>query len=320
LTLPIAGSGRNLPAGCPWEGETVMAQSKATIDIGKETWNRAVAVAPDFWIVATRHRPGMSRHSPEINNRCLIFRLRDASAGNAPVLLVANATDLVAIPEVKRIAEETRTPVRYLIAAGAGHSLHLKEWHDALPDITVLAGPVRIPRIAAGKQLAASPRFKVFDQNDPLPMFHGQLEAVNFHGLGGFKETMTPKEGGKDSALGIIKVMAANMPPKDPHDELWLFHLPTRTVIGGENLGWNLTKADLAGMGFMFRMMMKAEQVYVMTGARPVRDKATVASDWRTVLAWPAENVLSYHDSIGTGQIGGGQAALKAAVEKAKQM
>jgi len=70
----------------------------------------------------------------------------------------------------------------------------------------------------------------------------------------------------------------------------------------------------------MFRMMMKAEQVYIMTGPRPMLDKERVKANWRKVLAWPAENVLSYHDTLGTGQVGGGQAALKAAVEKAKQL
>jgi hypothetical protein len=297
---------------------TIAAQNRS-IDIGREEWNRAVEVAPGFWIIATRHRPGGSRHNPEINNRCLVFRLHDDSAGGEPVLLVANATDVVAIPEVRRIADETGAPVRYLIAAGAGHSLHLAEWHDRLPEVLVLVGPARIPRIAAGKKLAGSPRFKVFAQDDPLPMFHGQLEAVNFDSLGGFRETVTPLEGGSDSAFGMIKTMATNMPPKDPHDELWLHHVPSRTVIGGENLGWNLSKRDLAAMGFMLRMMMKAEQVYIMTGPRPPLDKARVREHWRKILAWPAENVLSYHDTLGTGQIGGGQAALRVAVEKAKQ-
>jgi hypothetical protein len=292
----------------------------ATIEIGKETWNRAVEVAPGFWVIATRHHPGGSKYNPEINNRCLVFRLKDASAGGSPVLLVANATDEAALPEVKRIEKESGAPIRYLIAPGAGHTLHLAAWHDALPTARVLVGPVRIPRVAAGKKLASSPRFTVFDPNDPLPMFHGQLEAVNFDGVGGFKEIVTPFEGGKDSVLGIFKVMLTNMPPRDPHDELWLYHVPSRTIIGGENLGWNLSKAELGGMGFMFRMMMKAEQVYVMTGPRPVLDKERVKANWRKILAWPAENVLSYHDTIGTGQVGGGQAALRAAVEKARQL
>jgi len=42
--------------------------------------------------------------------------------------------DDVAIPEVRRIAAETGTPVRYLISPGGGHSLHLAHWHDALPE------------------------------------------------------------------------------------------------------------------------------------------------------------------------------------------
>ena len=292
----------------------------ASMDIGKESWNKAVEVASDFWVIATHHHPGGSKYNPDINNRCLVFRLKDASAGGVPVLLVANAVDEVALPEVKRIARESGAPIRYLIAAGAGHSLHLPAWHDALPDARVLVGPTRIPRIAVGGKLAGSPRFTIFDGNDPLPMFRGQVEAVNFDALGGFKETVTPLEGGKDSMFGIFKVMLGNMPPKDPHDELWLHHTASRTVIGGENLGWNLSKAELGGMSFMFRMMMKAEQVYVMTGPRPVLDKERVRAHWRKILAWPAENVLSYHDTLGTGQLGGGQAALRAAVEKAKQL
>jgi hypothetical protein len=297
-----------------------MAETKTrTVDIGKEAWNKAVEVAPDFWVIATHHHPGGSRHTPHINNRCLILRLKDGSADNAPVLLIVNTVDPAALPEVRRIEKETGAPIRYLVAPGAGHSLNLAEWHDAFPDARVLAGPVRIPRIAAGKKLAGSPRFTVFDPNDPLPMFRGQLEAVNFDGIGGFREGVSPKEGGKDSPLVFFKAVATNMPPKDPYDELWLFHVPTRTIIGGENLGWNLSKQDLAAMGFMFRMMMKAEQVYVMTGARPVLDKERVRRHWSKILAWPAENVLSLHDTIGTGQIGNGQAALKAAVDKVKQ-
>lgn len=291
----------------------------ATIDIGKEEWNKAVEIAPDFWVIATRHHPGGSKHTPEINNRCLVFRLRDASAGDVPVLVVVNAVDPTVLPEVRRIEKETGAPIRYLVAPGAGHSLNLAAWHDALPEARVLAGPVRIPRIAAGKRLAGSPRFTIFDQADPLPMFHGQLEAVNFDGIGGFREGVSPKEGGKDSALVFFKMMIANMPPRDPHDELWLYHVRTRTVVGGENLGWNLSKREHAGFGFMFRMMMKPEQVYVMTGARPVLDKERVRTHWNRILSWPAENVLSLHDTIGTGQVGRGQAALRAAVESARQ-
>lgn len=290
-----------------------------TLVIRNEQWNRAVEVAPGFWIIATRHHPGTSRYTPEINNRCLVFRLKDASAGGSDVLLLANAVDTVALSEVRRLEAETKIPIRYLIAPGAGHSLHLAEWHDALPQATVLVGPVRIPRIAAGRKLAASARFRIFDQDDPLPMFHGQLEAVNFDGLGGFKETVTPKEGGKDSKFGMFKAMIQNMPPKDPHDELWLYHAATRTVIGGENLGWNLSRKDLAGMGFMFRMMMKAEQIYVMAGPRPPLDKEKVRKNWQKVLAWPVENVLSYHDTLGTGTLGNGQMLLRAAVAKVKQ-
>ncbi len=294
--------------------------SSGSFKIAEETFGKAVEVAPNFWIIATRHHPAGSKHQPEINNRCLIFRLNDSTANNQPVLLVANAVDASALPEVRRIEHETGAPIRYLIAAGAGHNLNLVEWHDALPEVTLLVGPARIPRVAAGRKLASSPRFRVFDQDDPLPMFHGQLEALNFDGIAGARENVTPKEGGKDTKIAFFVNMFTSMPFKDPHDELWLYHLASKTLIGGENLGWNLSKPSLAGMTLMIRMMMKADQLYVMTMPRPVLDKARVKANWLKVLAWPAENVLSYHDSVGTGCIGGGQAALRAAVEKSKQL
>ncbi len=290
------------------------------LSISGETWGKAVEASPGVWVIATRHLPAGSKYNPEINNRCLVFKLNDSSADGKPVLLVVNAVDGAAMAEVRRIEQETKLKAKYLIAPGAGHSLHLAEWHDAFPDIIVLAGPARIPRVAAGKKLTASSRFKIFDQGDPLPMFKGVLEAVNFDGIGGFKEIHTPYEGGRDSMFGMIWTMLSNMPPKDPHDELWLYHVASRTIFGGENLGWNLGKKELAAMNFMMRMMMKAEQVYIMTGPRPVLDKAKVAGHWAKILTWPAENVFSYHDTLGTGQVGGGQAALRAAVIKAKQI
>lgn len=290
-----------------------------SIQISSEQINKAVQIAPDFWVIATRHHPGMSRFMPEINNRCLVFRLKDESNGSKPVLLIANAVETSAIAEVRRIAAETRTPIAYLISPGAGHNLYLAEWHDALPEVKVLVGPARIPRVAAGRRLANSPRFSVFGHNDPLPMFHGQLEAVNFDGIAGFKENITPKEGGRDSRLGIIKQMLRNIPVRDPHDELWLFHVASGTLIGGENLGWNLTRQQFAGMGMMLKVMLKAEQVYVMDGARPVLDKERVKANWKKILSWPSENVLSYHDTVGCGCIGQGKAMLEAAVANSKQ-
>ncbi len=296
------------------------AESMPALQLQNEQFGKAVEAAPDFWVIASSHRPGGSKYNPEINNRCLVFRLKDASDGNRWVLLVVNAVDASVLGEVRRLEQTTKTPLRYLISPGAGHTLNLVEWHDALPQVKVLVGPARIPRIAAGKRLAGSPRFVVFDQSDPLPMFHGQLEAVNFDGIGGFKETITPKEGGKDSKLNFIRVMVGNMPPKDPHDELWLYHVASRTAIGGENLGWHLSKHDHAAMPLMFRMMMKAEQAYLMAMPRPVQDKARVAAHWKQILDWPAENVISYHDSLGTGILGNGQARLREAVIKVKQL
>src|SRR5260370_14012993 len=122
--------------------------------IAGEQYNPALEVAPGFWVIGTRHRPGYSLHNPEINNRCLVFRLHDQSAGGKEVLVAVNAVDPVAISELRRLEAETGLSVRYLLSPGGGHIVMLPEWHDALPDARVLVGPTRIPRTAQGKRLA----------------------------------------------------------------------------------------------------------------------------------------------------------------------
>jgi hypothetical protein len=291
------------------------------IRIASEKWNEAVEVTPGFWIIATHHRPGFSKHQPEINNRCLVFRLRDQSAGNAEVLVVVNAVDAAALAEVRRLESTLGIPVKYLMSPGGGHVVMLPEWHDALPGAQIFVGPTRIPRTEQGKRLAASPRFKVFDSKDPLPQFRGQLEVVNFDGLLGFRENKTPKEGGKDSMLGMIKIMFTEMPPKDPTDELWLYHVASQTVVGGENLGWILSKQQYSSFPFVLRMMMKPEQLYIMNGPRKVADPARVAANWKTILSWSARTVMTYHDSLGTAFIASqANQELEKAVKAVKQL
>ena len=298
-----------------------MEQALVMIQIEKERWDRAVEVADGFWIIATRHRPGGSRHTPVINNRCLVFRLNDQSAGGDPVLVVINAVDRVALPEVQRIAAETGLPIRYLVPPGGGHSLMLEAWHDALPDTRILVGPARIPRLAAGRKLAGSPRFGTLDPIEPLPQFKGQVAFVNFDGLLASREIVTPKEGGKDTLFALLTAVVKSPRPTDPIDELWLYHVASKTIFGGENLGWMIGGAERAAMPFLFRLLVKPDKVYLFSKtARGIGDAGRVKANWQQILAWPAENVFTYHDTIGTGCIGGGQAALRSAVEAAKQL
>ena len=196
----------------------------------------------------------------------------------------------------------------------------LPHWHDELTTAKVLVGPVRIPRVQAGKALAKSPRFATFNPENPLPQFQGQLAAVNFDGLLGFRENTTPKEGGKDSAFGMVKMMLTEMPPKDPIDELWLFHLASRTAIGGENLGWILSQEQHANLPWMMRMMMKPQRVYLMKGPRKVANKERVAAHWKKILDWPSAAVMTYHDTLGTAFVGDGKTMLSNAVQAAKQL
>jgi hypothetical protein len=83
-----------------------------------EAPGRAVEVFDGVWLIATRHRPGLSRHIFEVNNRCLVFRLYDQRAAK-PVLLVVNGVDPAqAIPEVRRIERATGLQVSAIVSPG----------------------------------------------------------------------------------------------------------------------------------------------------------------------------------------------------------
>ena len=69
---------------------------------GRRAAGQGHQAADGVWVIATKHRPGFNRHMFEINNRTVVFRLRDQSLGR-PVLLVANGTDPAqAVSEVRR--------------------------------------------------------------------------------------------------------------------------------------------------------------------------------------------------------------------------
>ena len=296
-----------------------MTGSAETLHIDREKWSEAAEVASDFWIIATQHRPGTSRFAPLINNRCLIFRLLDRSRNDEPVLLVVNAVDPAVLPQVLAVEQATGLAVRYLVSPGGGHSLYLSEWHDALPEAHVLVGPTRIPRLRTGKSLAGSPRFSTLDSEDPLPQFKGQVDFVNFTGINAFRELLTPKEGGEDSRFLLIKTLLFQR-PDDPTDELWLCHRATRTCFGGENLGWILTRDQVAEIGYPARLALKPEVVKIISKPRPVADAEIVAANWRKILEWPTDNLFTYHDTPGHGRLGDGGAALKRAVAAVGQL
>jgi hypothetical protein len=130
----------------------------------------------------------------------------------------------------------------------------------------------------------------------------------------------TPYEGAKEGFFTMFKLMKEMMSLHTPADEVWIHHVPTHTVIGGENLGWILSEKTVKGFPFMLRAMMKPNLVYVQDKARKVADPARVAAAWRKVLAWPCETLFGYHEPPGEAFVGDGRAALAAAVAKAKQL
>jgi hypothetical protein len=294
----------------------------ATLDLSAETPGRAAPVFDGVWLIATKHRPGLSKHMFEINNRCFVFRLFDQRAGRT-VLLVANAVDPEqAIAEVRRLERETNLPVVAIVSPGGGHHLHMAAWHAAFPAAKLLVGPERIPRTANGRKLMALGRVETLSLDDPFPQFRGQLEAVVFHGLAGPPEHQSAGEGAPDTRFAHMSRMFKFMTAKknDPVDELWLHHAPSQTVIGGENLTWYYPKAALDGAPFMLKSMVKPDSVTIMTMARRVAAPDKVAACWRRILSWPCRTLLTYHDVAGAGFVGDGRAALEAAVERAGQL
>jgi hypothetical protein len=301
---------------------TISGPRAAAFDLAGETPGKAVQVHDGVWLIATRHRPGLSKHMFEINNRCFVFRLQDRQVG-VPVLVVVNAVDPAqAIPEVRRIERETGLEVRYILSPGGGHLLLIEPWHDEFTAAKVLLPPVRIPRTGHGQKLMRLPRVVKMSIEDPLPQFRGQLDAVLFVGLVGHPDVRSPGEGAKDTRLGIMSRMFKFMTtkPTDPVDELWLHHPASGTVIAGENLAWHYPAADHKRAPFMLRQMIKPDRAFIWTVARRVGDATAVASCWQKVLAWPCQTLMTYHDVPTTAVTGDAGAALAAAVKESGQL
>ena len=287
--------------------------------LADEKFGKAAEVGPGFWIIATRHRPGLSQKMFEINNRCLVFKLPEAGR---QVLVVANAVDPTqAISEVRRLERETGAPVRYILSVGGGHHLHAGAWADEIKDAKILLPPVRVPRTRNGRKLIERPNVALMNLENPLPQFKGQLNAVVFHGLFGFQDHLSVAEGGKDGPLGMLKFMFEMMRGlKDPTDELWLHHAATGTVIGGENLGWYYTAAEYKKLPFMGRQMVKPDTVMIMSKPRPVADASVVSACWKQILAWPMTALMTYHDPPGCAATTEPRATLEKAVRAARQL
>jgi hypothetical protein len=285
------------------------------IHLERETWEKAVEVADGFWIIATHHRPAFMKATPDVNNRCLIFRLRH---DGRDVLLVLNGVDPRVIPEVRRVERDTGLKVEFIVSGGGGHHLFLPAWRDEFCEATVYVCPVRIPNTPSAKPLMSGSRVQLLDIDNPLPQFAGQLDAVLFHGLHGIRDTPTPFECGKEPGpLALVKNLVAI---DYPIDELWLHHVATGTVIVGENLAWMVSKKSYDGFPFLVRTFMKPEAVYVQTQTRKVVDKATVEACWKRVTRWPSKTLIGYHEPVGEGFVGDGQKALIDAARAAKQM
>jgi hypothetical protein len=164
-------------------------------------------------------------------------------------------------------------------------------------------------------------RIAMLDLDHPLPQFEGQLDGIVFSGLLGFPDMKSAHEGAKENFVSMFKMMRMMMKgPVDPTDELWVHHVPSGTVIAGENLGWMFTPEDHARLPGMFKKMMKASEVYVPTQARKVDDAGRVHDCWERILGWPAKALITYHDTPGLAWTDDPVQHLSSAVSDAQQL
>jgi len=288
------------------------------LDLAQEAPGKAVQVADGFWIVASEHHPGGSKRMPQINNRALVFKLDD---GGTPVLLVMNGIDDDGIAAVKSIEQETGLTVKYVVSPGGGHHVLMPAWQAAFAEAEIVVPGARVPRTASGAKLMALDRVRAMDAADPFPQFAGQLDFVVFDGLFSAPDAQTPGEGGSDSLFAMMGSMMAMMfKMKDPIEEIWVHHGATSTVIGGENLGWMYPAADHGKLPGMMKGMVQPDAVYIFDQPRKVADASTVSANWKRVLDWKADNVMTYHDVPTHASLGGGEAKLRDAVEKVSQL
>lgn len=294
---------------------------QTAIAISDETYGQARQMADGFWLLATRHRPGLSKHFFEINNRCLIFRLYDPTLGR-PCLVAVNAVDPAqSVGELKRLEAETGSRLELIVSPGGGHHLYMADWQREFPQARLLLCPVRTPHTANGRKLLELPRVSLMDAQDPLPQFRGQLDAVLFRGLVGPGDGPSPAEGGPDNFMAMMKTMVHVMRSREPADELWVHHAATGTVVGGENLAWFYPRDPYRRLSFTSRRMVKPDKLWIWTMPRKVGQPDIVSACWRRILAWPARTVMSFHDVVGTaGSTADAQEALRQAVEESGQL
>lgn len=290
---------------------------RAPLTLDRETTGEAVEVFDGLWILATRHHGGGFSRFPEANNRAIILRLVDADTGRAG-LVVVNATDPAqSFAPLHRLREQTGLEVSHVVSPSGGHHSFMGPWHDEFSAATLWLGAERIPRTANGARLLRRPRVALMDPADPLPQFRGQLDAMSFTGLLGPGEFESPTESGRDSLWATIKAMRQLVWPTDPYDELWLRHVASQTLIGGENLAPYFSRQAHAAMPWLVRRAIAPE---VVTVTRKVADPQLVARTWAAVLAWPAKTLLGYHDSVGSGFVGDVPEALRRAAIAARQL
>ena len=135
-------------------------------------------IGPDLWSLYTLHGGGNSRFAPQIPNRLLVFRVRDA--GGNPSLIIVNGVwpdeendqPFIAL---RALSVELGAPIRFILNPGPEHHLSLDKYAVAFPDARVCVAAGRIER--ENPALCALDNVETMASGDALP----ELSKQGFH-------------------------------------------------------------------------------------------------------------------------------------------
>eukprot|EP00457_Paulinella_chromatophora_P004168 gb/GEZN01004178.1/.p1 GENE.gb/GEZN01004178.1/~~gb/GEZN01004178.1/.p1 ORF type:complete len:443 (-),score=59.11 gb/GEZN01004178.1/:534-1862(-) len=284
---------------------TLSLPRELRLDLGKEAYfpeSKAVQLCPGVWSIATEHHIKSLRQLPTVNNRCLMFALRD---GKTRVLLVVGCPNLAVsrFAAVHAIQRGTGLAVRYIVSQSGLHHLYLDDWANQFRSAQILIPSARIPHTANGKKLIAKwgKRIQLMDDLNPLPMFRGQLEALLFRGVTTHGDIPTPAEAGREFGNAEFQRILADPEVNDPtamaEDDLYLFHPFSRHLWTGENLCWHWESEE--AIPVQFQQLGHHAEDLGPSPLFPVAQPKIVSDCWRQIFAWDFCSFQGFHEAPG---------------------
>jgi hypothetical protein len=210
-----------------------------------------------------------------LHNRSVVVRIPPRKAGEDGTLVVINPAELR--PEVesalRRLEEETRSTIRYLVSPGDWHYLFIGQYVKAFPAAKAYVPPGRIPSKAPDFP------YTLIDvdaaEQNPFPELLPHLVCLSFGGLLDF----TDPEG------------------KLPRHELVFFHPGSRAITSGDVL-YYVGKDELHPQAKAMGQRARVVDFHFFKW-KMVRDAGAVQRSFERILTWDFDRYISIHGEPG---------------------